>query len=138
VQAYVGDDLVYLADEYIGSLGVLYVPSTATLVRLGSYASLDDFLWAFHRGLDIAGRTTLERETTLTITTVRDPMGAITCLESILRRQVLADEIATVPARFEALDLYFDIRALRQMEDAGVCDFRLTAAVPASSPKRPA
>ena len=125
VQAYVGDDLVYLADEYIGSCGVLYVPSATTLIRLGSYTSLDNFLWAFQRGLTLVGHTQSERPNTLTITAVHALAATVASLSSLLRRPVLETELAALPAHIEAGDLYFDIPALREMEEAGVCDFRL-------------
>jgi len=127
----IGGDLVYLPCGYIGSVGALFVPSRSELIELGSHVGLEDFLWAHHRGVDLAGATKWDRSTTLTVSAVRDADLAVDHLKAILRRPTpaeLSETLASLPAVFEGLDLYFAIRALRSLEESGACDFEIGGA----------
>lgn len=126
----VGEDLVYLPHRYIGSVGTLFVPSRSQLVTLGSYAPVDDFLWAYHRGVDLVGETRFERQNDLTIHEVRDLEAMILRLHGKrltgLTRVELRRLLCRLPATFVGVDLYFRIRFLRDLEESGDCVFEVT------------
>ncbi|GAB5546199.1 MAG: hypothetical protein SangKO_059590 [Sandaracinaceae bacterium] len=46
------------------AFGALFVPSRSELIEFGSHVGLDDFLWAHHRGVDLAGATKWDRSNT--------------------------------------------------------------------------
>ena len=68
----IGPDLVYLPDQSgaVGSLGLLVVRLSGQIIRLGSYTSIPNFVWAYYRGIDLVGQTGDQRTNTLTINTV--------------------------------------------------------------------
>lgn len=122
----VADDLLFLPCGFIGSVGALFVPSRSLLIPLGSYVGLDDFLWAYHRGVDLAGATKWDRSNTFTIRAVHDREATLDFLKAIFRRTRgwdVAKQLTNLPAVFENVDLYFSIPDLRSLEDSGACEF---------------
>lgn len=98
--------------------GWLFVSSTDELVELGTHAKVEDFVWAFERGVKLGG---FERSDTLTITSASDVSAAVELLEMIVRRRVTTEELGELPLVFEDVDLYYSVSDLRALE--GVCSF---------------
>jgi hypothetical protein len=126
----VGEDLVYLPCGYIGSVGVLFVPSTAASIRLGSYTTLSDFLWAYDRGIDLAGETAPERHNRMAITAIADRPETLQCLRQIFNgpfmRAAVMPGLETLPFTVADVDLYFAIPHLRRAEQAGHFEFEIS------------
>ncbi len=124
----VGEDLVYVPHSLIGSIGILFVPSSGLLLQLGSYTGPSDFLWAYHYGVDPSRTPGIN---TLTITTVRDGKQSRRLLRRIFGARWLRAEVfpyfERLPLVLTDVNLYNRIPAVREADSDGSFDFEISA-----------
>ncbi|MFK8003549.1 MAG: hypothetical protein AB8H86_28515 [Polyangiales bacterium] len=133
--ALVGNDLLYMPCGFIGSVGALFVPSSSQYIQLGSYTSVDNFIWAYRRGVNLSGARGRLGSNTLVVQSVAFLGEAVEHLSDIFRQTPqpdLAERLANLPAVFDEVDLYFSIRQLRSIEESGICQFEIEATAPVS------
>lgn len=122
----VSDETYFVPFGWIGCAGHLVDRTTRRVLALGSGISVDDHLWAWHRGIreqDPSSRYHLE------ILAVHDIVELRRILRAAIRARHFAAEVepklTRLPCRFASLKLHGVVPLLRRAEMSGWFSFRI-------------
>lgn len=117
---FVGEDLVFLPWFFTGSMGLLFVVSTNRLIILGSGFSLNDYLWAYHRGICVDAQDDAGRHNTFRISAISSKSETLRMLRKLFSNRFVREEIdptfAELPLCVGDVDLGNAIHLLRRAE----------------------